>query len=70
MDTNMSMVDRLTRGVLVGPVALVFAWIVGLTTWLGIVLVAVGVIMVLTALAGFCPLYALLRIRTNATQRP
>ncbi len=68
MDTNMSGLDRMIRGFLVGPVALALAWIVGFASWGGIALTAVAAIMVVTALVGFCPLYALLRVRTKTAR--
>jgi len=66
MERNMSDLDRLIRGVLIAPVAVALAWIVGWTTVAGIVLLVVAFVMLGTALLGFCPLYALLRIHTNA----
>jgi len=64
MKTNESMVDRIIRGVLgLGLLALYFSNAV--TGTLGIVLAVVGAIALLTGLVGFCPLYSLLKIRTN-----
>ena len=68
MDRNMAYLDRLIRGALIAPVLVVLAWIAGFATWLGIVLVAIAAIMLLTAIVGFCPLYALVHVRTNQPQ--
>jgi hypothetical protein len=64
MSTNESKLDRTIR-VGFGVVAAIVALVVGSGTVLGIVLLAVAAILVVTAAVGFCPLYALLRIRTN-----
>ena len=66
METNMSVLDRLIRGILVAPVAIALALIVGWTSVAGVVLLVLAAIMLVTAVVGFCPLYALLRVRTNA----
>lgn len=66
MESNMSALDRLIRGVFVAPIAIVLGWIAGWTSIAGIVLLVVAAIMLVTAVVGFCPLYALLRVRTNA----
>ena len=65
MTTNMSPIDRMLRGFLVMPIALVLAWIIGFTTVAGIVLTVFAVILGVTALAGFCPTYALFGFSTN-----
>ncbi len=60
MKVNESMFDRSVR-VLIG-LGLVALWVFGvvtITAW-AIVAVAVGAILVLTGLVGFCPLYAVL----------
>jgi hypothetical protein len=59
MTTNMGNPDRLVRGFVVAPIALVFAVLIGIGSPAGIVLAVVGVIMALTAVVGFCPLYRL-----------
>lgn len=56
MTTNESTLDRGIRAI-VAIVAFVAAFAVGISSFLGIVLAAVGVIMAITAVAGFCPLY-------------
>jgi hypothetical protein len=64
MKTNESTVDRVIR-VILGLVflALYLLGIVGGT--LGIVLVVLGAILLITGIIGFCPLYALLKIKTK-----
>ena len=64
MKTNESNLDRVIR-VIAGIALLVlfFTNVIGGT--LGIVLAVVGGVLILTGAVGFCPLYALLKIRTN-----
>jgi uncharacterized membrane protein len=64
MKTNESNLDRVIR-VIAGIALLVlfFTNVIGGT--LGIVLAVVGGVLILTGVVGFCPLYALLKIRTN-----
>lgn len=64
MIRNMGTIDRLVRALLVAPVALAAAFVVGpLTAW-GIALVAFAGVMLVTAAIGFCPLYAPFGLRT------
>jgi hypothetical protein len=64
MKTNESGLDRIIR-VVIGIVlfALFFAHVV--TGGLGIVFIVLGAIALLTGIVGFCPLYSLLKIKTN-----
>lgn len=62
--TNESRLDRIIR-VVVGIVLIVLAWGGTITGTLGIVSIALGIVLVVTGLIGFCPLYYLLKIRTN-----
>jgi hypothetical protein len=64
MKLNESSADRVIR-VIVGIVLLVLYFTGIMSGTLGIILLAVGALLVLTGLIGFCPLYALLKIRTN-----
>lgn len=66
MSTNESKFDRAIRAVL-GVVLAVVAFVVGAGTVAGIILLVVAAVLIVTAEVGFCPLYALLRIRTNKT---
>jgi hypothetical protein len=61
---NESGVDRIVRAIL-GIVLLALYFTATVTGTLGIVLVVIGAILLLTGVVGFCPLYALLRIRTK-----
>lgn len=61
---NMSTFDRFAR-IIIGGVLLLLATYVpvsGLVAW---ILVVVGLILMLTGLAGWCPLYSLLKISTK-----
>lgn len=62
--TNESWVDRIIR-VIVGIGLLILAFGGTLAGALGTVAIILGVILTATGLVGFCPLYALLKIRTN-----
>jgi hypothetical protein len=65
MVRNESNVDRIVRA-LVGAVLLI-AWVAGwLTGTLAIVLGIVGVVLLVTATVGFCPLYRVLGVSTRA----
>lgn len=64
MKVNESGVDRIIRVVLgIVLIALSFAGVV--TGGLGVVLLVLGAVALLTGAVGFCPLYSLLKIRTN-----
>ncbi len=63
MKPNLSNLDRAVRVVVAALFAyLYFAGIV--TGPVGLVLLAVGVVFVLTAIVGYCPLYAMFKFRT------
>jgi hypothetical protein len=64
MKTNESGLDRIIR-VILGVVLLALYFTGTVTGGLGIVLIVVGAIALLTGVVGFCPLYALLKLRTN-----
>jgi Protein of unknown function (DUF2892) len=65
MKRNMGTIDRLVRGFVVAPAAIAWAATVGWSgVWAVTALAAAGV-MLLTALIGFCPLYAMLGIDTT-----
>ena len=55
--------DRWLRGAL-AIVAAIFAIAVGSSSVGGIILWVVAVVLAVTALTGFCPLYRLLKVRT------
>jgi hypothetical protein len=64
MKNNESNLDRLFR-VLLGVVLLILNTTGVVTGVLGTVFVVIGVVALLTGAVGFCPIYALLKIRTN-----
>ena len=60
MPKNMSTFDRRLRAFLVAPLAIVIAFIIGIGSVAGALLLVVAAIMIATSAVGFCPLYALL----------
>jgi hypothetical protein len=64
MTKNLGRIDRTVRG-LVALVALVVAVAVGLGTVTGVILALLAVVMAVTAVAGFCPLYRLLGLSSE-----
>jgi hypothetical protein len=64
MKSNESSIDRIIRVVL-GIALLAISWNMGFAGVGAILLLAVGVIALLTGVVGFCPLYGLLKFRTN-----
>ena len=64
MKRNMSNIDRLIRAII--AVLLVYLYIGGIVTGaFGIILVVLGVILLITSVLGFCPIYALLKFSTR-----
>ncbi len=64
MKRNESTLDRLIRVILGAVLVILFAFQV-VTGTLAVVLAVLGVILLVTGVVGFCPLYTLLKIRTN-----
>jgi hypothetical protein len=64
MKKNESGFDRIIRVVLGVALILMFAFH-ALSGTLGIISLAVGAILLLTGVVGFCPLYALLKLQTT-----
>jgi hypothetical protein len=64
MKPNESSMDRYIR-VILGIVLLILKFTGVIAGALGWVFLAIGAITLITGLIGFCPLYALLKIRTN-----
>jgi fatty acid desaturase len=58
--------DRIVRVVL-GIALLYLGWAGVVTGGWGVFLKVIGFVPLLTGLVGFCPLYAIFRIRTNKT---
>lgn len=65
MTRNVGRSDRIIRAFVVAPIFLVLAWMVGLASVLGVVFVVLAAVMVGTAAAAFCPLYAVLHLHTD-----
>jgi hypothetical protein len=65
MSRNMSNLDRGLRSVLIAPVAIILAVVVGAASIGGILLFALAAIMLGTSAVGFCPLYTLLHLDTR-----
>lgn len=65
MKKNMGTTDRWLRGVVVAPVLVVLALVVGASSVLGVVLLVVAAVMVATAVVGFCPLYLPLHLDSH-----
>jgi hypothetical protein len=66
---NMGSADRKLRAFVVAPVLVVAGVLVGPGGWLAIVLYGLAAVMLGTAAAGSCPLYALFGVRTRPLQR-
>lgn len=64
---NQSSTDRIIR-VILGIALLVLGWANIVPGTLGIVFRYLGFVPLLTGLIGFCPIYALAKIRTNKRQ--
>jgi hypothetical protein len=64
MIRNMGSLDRGVRALVVAPVAIVLAFIVGASTVAGMTLFVLAGIMLATSATGFCPTYVLLGIST------
>jgi hypothetical protein len=58
--------DRIVR-VLLGIALLYLGWAGVVTGGLGVFLKIIGFVPLLTGLVGWCPIYALLKFRTNAS---
>ncbi|MGV1037500.1 MAG: YgaP family membrane protein [Candidatus Nanopelagicales bacterium] len=63
MLTNEGTADRVARSI-AGVVAVVVALLVGIGSVLGIVLGIVGVVLLVTAAVGFCPIYRVFGLST------
>lgn len=68
MTANVGSTDKIVRLVL-ALVALGFAFVTGIGTALGIVLVVVGLVLAATAFTGFCPIYRVFGMSTCPVRR-
>ena len=64
MKINESKTDRIVRAV-AGLLFLVLFFTNTVAGTLGTILLVVGVLLLVTGVIGFCPIYALLKIKTN-----
>ena len=69
MSQNMGHTDRRVRGFLAAPVLVIAALWVGIATVVGVIAMVLAVVMVATALVGFCPLYVPFHLHTNGHHR-
>ncbi|HUK95188.1 MAG TPA: DUF2892 domain-containing protein [Gaiellaceae bacterium] len=65
MSSNMSNLDRGVRAFAIAPLAIIVAFLIGIGSIAGIVLLAVAAVMLATGAVGSCPLYRLLHIDTR-----
>jgi hypothetical protein len=68
MNANVGSTDKVIRLVL-ALVAVVVAFATGVTSALGIVLLVLGVVLAVTALTGFCPIYRVLGLSTGSARK-
>jgi hypothetical protein len=68
MTANVGSTDKIVRLVL-AVLAIGLAFITGIGTAVGIVLLVVGVVLAATAFTGFCPIYRVLGLNTRAVRR-
>ena len=68
MKINIGSADRKLRAFVVAPVLVFAGLLVGPGGWLAIVLYVLAVVMLGTSAISFCPLYALLGLRTRPQQ--
>lgn len=66
MKKNISSADRMAR-LLIAALSIILYFTGTLTGTVGIVFLVVGLVLALTAFINFCPIYAILGIRTNKT---
>lgn len=64
MHRNMGSADRIVRALIVAPVLLILALIIGPSSVAGVVLFVFAVVMLATAALGFCPLYVPFGVNT------
>ena len=65
MKQNMGTTDRIIRALVVAPVLLLIAYLVGFATVAGIITTVLAIVMLGTAAVGFCPLYAPFHLHTD-----
>ena len=68
MKRTVGVIDQVIR-VIVGIAAVIAALVIGVSTAWGIVLLVVALILLLTGLSGYCPIYSALKIDTLAKSK-
>jgi hypothetical protein len=68
MKQNMGTTDRIIRAVVVAPALLVVAYLVGFASVIGVIATLLAVVMLGTAVVGFCPLYVPFHLLTDRRQ--
>jgi uncharacterized membrane protein len=68
MKQNMGTTDRIIRAVVVAPVLLVIAYLVGFASVVGVIATVLAIVMLGTAAVGFCPLYVPFHLHTDHRQ--
>jgi hypothetical protein len=59
MSKNMTILDRRLRALLIAPLAVLIAVLIGPASVASIVVYALAAVMLATSAAGYCPLYSL-----------
>ena len=62
MKTNMNILDRRLRALVVAPLVVLVGIVIGPSAVGSIILYAVAAIMLATSTAGYCPLYSVLHL--------
>jgi len=60
---NVGSIDRIIR-LFVGLFAIVMSIIVGLNSIVSIIILVVGIVVLLTSIISYCPMYAILKVDT------
>jgi len=68
MKRNEGSTDRIIR-VILGIVLIIIGWLVLGNSTLGVILDIIGVILLITAITGFCAIYRLLGVSTIKTPK-
>ncbi len=69
MTTNVGSTDRIIRLVAAAVALLVAFFVVGASSTLGIILIILGIVLAVTAVVGFCPIYRALGMSTHHDTR-
>jgi hypothetical protein len=64
METNISFLDRVLRLVFAAGIIILLFFVHSIGSIIGALFVVIAGVLVVTSIAGFCPMYALLDIKT------